>query len=96
MSSENQDIWRTSRFEFLSYPELPPPTGMTEQDFLKLTAMERGCQFCGTRKSAITLHWEFRKTKPFWNPEITAIKQEYETVSLHESHEWILKRKVFG
>ncbi len=60
MSSENQDIWQTSRLEFLSYPKLPPPAGMTEQDYIKLTAIERGCQLCGTRKSEIKLHWEFR------------------------------------
>ncbi|CAG8543273.1 14187_t:CDS:2 [Ambispora leptoticha] len=59
MSPANQDIWRTSRLEFLSYPKLLPE-GMTEQDFFKLTSTMKGCQFCGTRNSQISLHWEFR------------------------------------
>ena len=60
MSFENQDIWRTSRLGFLSYPKLPPPASMTEQDYIKLTAAEGGCQFYGTRKSQIAFYWVFR------------------------------------
>ncbi len=60
ISLENQDIWRTSRLGLLSYPKLPPPPGMTEQDYIKLTAAESGCRFCGTRKSEIKFYWMFR------------------------------------
>src|ERR1044072_3102883 len=60
MSSENQDIWRESRLGLLSYPQLPPPLDMTEQDYIKLPSVEAGCQFCGTRKSEIRIYWTFR------------------------------------
>ncbi|CAI2161496.1 17253_t:CDS:2 [Funneliformis geosporum] len=55
-----QDIWRTSRMKYLERIKLRPPIGMEESTYIKLTMLERGCQFCGTRKETPKVYWAFR------------------------------------
>ncbi|CAG8522973.1 26907_t:CDS:2 [Dentiscutata erythropus] len=44
-STTTQEIWRTSRIEFLPFLQMPPPECMNERQYVKLV-LERGCQFC--------------------------------------------------
>ncbi|CAG8682575.1 11294_t:CDS:2 [Gigaspora margarita] len=44
-STTTQEIWRTSRIEFLPFLQMPPPDGMNERQYVKLV-LDRGCQFC--------------------------------------------------
>ncbi|CAG8442172.1 8358_t:CDS:2 [Funneliformis mosseae] len=55
-----QDIWRTSRMKYLERIKLRPPVGMEESTYIKLTMLERGCQFCGTKKETPKVYWAFR------------------------------------
>nr|CAG8437003.1 13455_t:CDS:2 [Entrophospora candida]CAG8438956.1 6705_t:CDS:2 [Entrophospora candida] len=45
-SDATQLIWRESRKNFLKYPELDPPFGLTEQKYIWLTLLADKCQFC--------------------------------------------------
>jgi len=55
-----QSIWRNSRHQHMRYLQLPPPYLLTEQEYIGLTMMERGCQFCGQRKNWVRVHWRFQ------------------------------------
>ena len=55
-----QDIWRASRMKYLERIRLRPPIGMDELTYIKLTMLERGCQFCGTKKETPKVYWAFR------------------------------------
>jgi len=55
-----QSIWRNSRLQNMRYLQLPPPYLLTEQEYIGLTMMERGCQFCGQRKNWVRVHWKFQ------------------------------------
>jgi hypothetical protein len=55
-----QSIWRNSRLQHMRYLQLPPPYLLTEQEYIGLTMMERGCQFCGQRKNWVRVHWRFQ------------------------------------
>ncbi|RHZ80931.1 hypothetical protein Glove_130g170 [Diversispora epigaea] len=45
-STTTQTIWESSRTQFLSYPKLPPPFDMTEQEYIWLTILPKNCQLC--------------------------------------------------
>ncbi|GBB97454.1 hypothetical protein RclHR1_00030011 [Rhizophagus clarus] len=60
VSYVTQDIWRTSRMKYLERIKLRPPIGMDELSYIKLTMLEQGCQFCGTRKETPKVYWAFR------------------------------------
>ncbi|RIA90357.1 hypothetical protein C1645_770130 [Glomus cerebriforme] len=60
VSYVTQDIWRTSRVNYLERIRLCPPVGMDELTYIKLTMLERGCQFCGTRNETPKVYWAFR------------------------------------
>jgi len=55
-----QSIWRNSRLQHMRYLQLPPLYLLTEQEYIALTMMERGCQFCGQRKNWVRVHWRFQ------------------------------------
>jgi len=55
-----QSIWRNSRQQHMRYLQLPPPYLLTEQEYIGLTMMERGCQFCGQRKNWVRVYWRFQ------------------------------------
>lgn len=55
-----QSIWRNSRVQHMRYLQLPPPYLLTEQEYIGLTMMERGCQFCGQRKNWVRVYWKFQ------------------------------------
>ncbi|EXX77359.1 uncharacterized protein OCT59_005760 [Rhizophagus irregularis] len=55
-----QSIWRNSRHQHMRYLQLPPPYLLTEQEYIGLTMMERGCQFCGERKNWVRVYWKFQ------------------------------------
>ncbi|CAG8778099.1 14608_t:CDS:2, partial [Dentiscutata erythropus] len=64
-----EQIWRTSRTNFLSSIRTPPP-GISEQCYTILHLIELGCQFCGAGKvdprgelpteSPVKIYWTFR------------------------------------
>ncbi|RIA84682.1 hypothetical protein C1645_831904 [Glomus cerebriforme] len=56
-SMTTQEIWKASREKFLQFLQMPPPTGMTERQYVRLV-LERGCQFCGKTKIR-KVYWEF-------------------------------------
>jgi hypothetical protein len=57
----SQHIWRTSRMKFLTYPKLPPPQGMDEKKYIKITNYDKSCEFCGNcEPGSSRLYWEFR------------------------------------
>ncbi|CAG8453129.1 8879_t:CDS:2 [Ambispora gerdemannii] len=58
-SSLSQQMWTTSRINFMRTLPLPPPDGMDEIAYIKLALLERGCQFC-PRKSKPRVYWAFR------------------------------------
>ncbi|CAG8466035.1 7140_t:CDS:2 [Ambispora leptoticha] len=58
-SSLSQQMWTTSRINFMRTLPLPPPEGMDEIAYIKLALVERGCQFC-QRKSKPKVYWAFR------------------------------------
>ncbi|CAG8785395.1 10361_t:CDS:1, partial [Acaulospora morrowiae] len=45
-STATQTIWKRSRIQHLSYPRLPPPFDMSEQEYIWLTLLPKICQFC--------------------------------------------------
>ncbi|CAG8435428.1 982_t:CDS:2 [Funneliformis mosseae] len=55
-----QSIWRNSRLQHMRYLQLPPPYLLTEQEYIGLTMMERGCQFCGKRKNWVRVYWRYQ------------------------------------
>jgi hypothetical protein len=55
-----QSIWRNSRHQHMRYLQLPPPYLLTEQEYIGLTMLERGCQFCGKRKNWVRVYWKFQ------------------------------------
>jgi hypothetical protein len=55
-----QSIWRNSRLQNMRYLQLPPPYLLTEQEYIGLTMMEKGCQFCGERKNWVRVYWKFQ------------------------------------
>ncbi|CAG8436158.1 9485_t:CDS:2 [Diversispora eburnea] len=55
-----QELWQKSREEFSPFLSLPPPQGMTEQEYFQLNDLSRGCQFCGQRKRWVSVEWAFR------------------------------------
>jgi len=55
-----QSIWRNSRVQHMRYLQLPPPYLLTEQEYIGLTMMERGCQFCGQRKNWVRVYLNFQ------------------------------------
>ncbi|CAG8567529.1 2287_t:CDS:2, partial [Ambispora gerdemannii] len=57
-SITTQQIWSTSRQEFLGFLSLPPPDGMDEISYVCLV-LERGCQLCGA-KTMRNVYWAFR------------------------------------
>ncbi|CAG8620385.1 6382_t:CDS:2 [Acaulospora morrowiae] len=59
-NKQTQELWRNSRLEHSPFLDVPLPKGMTEQEFLSLTALERGCQFCGLRVSWVRIYWQYR------------------------------------
>lgn len=60
-STTSQNIWRTSRMKFLTYPKLPPPQGMDEKNYLKILIYDKSCEFCGNSDPGSSrLYWEFR------------------------------------
>ncbi|CAG8560227.1 17453_t:CDS:2 [Funneliformis caledonium] len=60
----SQNIWRNSRTKFLTYPELPPPQGMEEEKYIRITNFDKSCEFCGNRDpESSRLYWEFRLEK---------------------------------
>ncbi len=58
-SSITQDIWRTSRVNFLPSLQLPPPEGMYEEEYIRFGKLLTRCQFCLTRKT-VKVYWQFR------------------------------------
>ncbi|CAG8819894.1 27909_t:CDS:2, partial [Racocetra persica] len=81
-SITTQEIWRTSRIEFLPFLQMPPPEGMTERQYVKLV-LERGCQFCKKPKIR-KVYFEFLvrccedclKSKTIRNDQIKEIMPE--------------------
>ncbi|PKY42870.1 hypothetical protein RhiirA4_398017 [Rhizophagus irregularis] len=60
-STTYQNIWRTSRMKFLTYPQLPPPQGMDEKNYIKILIYDKSCEFCGNSDPGSSrLYWEFR------------------------------------
>jgi hypothetical protein len=55
-----QSLWRNSRLQHMRYLQLPPPYLLTEQEYIGLTMMERGCQFCGKRKNWVRVYWKYQ------------------------------------
>ena len=41
-----QDIWKATRIRNLTYPSLPPPPTMNEQQYIWLTLLAKRCKFC--------------------------------------------------
>ncbi|CAG8445593.1 6495_t:CDS:2 [Ambispora gerdemannii] len=57
-SAVTESIWRISRTTFLRYPNMAPPTGLAELEYLRLV-MEKGCMFCD-KEDGLTIYWEFQ------------------------------------
>ncbi|CAG8557627.1 9131_t:CDS:2 [Ambispora leptoticha] len=57
-SAVTESIWRVSRTTFLRYPNMAPPTGLAELEYLRLV-MEKGCMFCD-KEDGLTIYWEFQ------------------------------------
>lgn len=58
-SSITQDIWRTSRVNFLPSLQLPPPDGMYEEEYIRFGKLLTNCQYCLTKKT-VKVYWQFR------------------------------------
>ncbi|KAG9302228.1 hypothetical protein G9A89_020662, partial [Geosiphon pyriformis] len=58
-SSLSQQMWTTSRLNFMRTLPLPPPNDMDEIAYIKLALLQRGCQFC-PRKAKPKVYWAFR------------------------------------
>src|SRR6266498_1863135 len=41
-----QELWKSSRMHNLTYPSLPPPSNMNEQQYIWLALLAKKCQFC--------------------------------------------------
>jgi hypothetical protein len=41
-----QEIWKSSRIRYLTYPSLTPPSDMIEQQYIWLTLLAKRCKFC--------------------------------------------------
>jgi hypothetical protein len=47
--------------KFLTYPKLPPPQGMDEQKYIKITNYDKSCEICGNcDPGSSKFYWEFR------------------------------------
>ena len=57
-SFDTQQIWKKSRLQFIPKEDMPPPEGMSEEQYAKLLIMERGCQICKRNKKC-KIYWEF-------------------------------------
>ncbi|RIA99425.1 hypothetical protein C1645_869986 [Glomus cerebriforme] len=57
-SLATQQIWKESRLQFIPNEDLPPPEGMSEEKYVELLMMERGCQIC-KRNKICKIYWEF-------------------------------------
>ncbi|RIA99424.1 hypothetical protein C1645_857132 [Glomus cerebriforme] len=57
-SLATQQIWKESRLQFIPNEDLPPPEGMSEEKYVELLMMERGCQICKRNKKC-KIHWVF-------------------------------------
>ncbi|CAG8500301.1 4807_t:CDS:2 [Racocetra fulgida] len=45
-----REIWRVSRLKFLEYLQLAPPRSMDEISYIKLAMLQKGCQFCSSKR----------------------------------------------
>jgi hypothetical protein len=57
-SFSTQQIWKTSRLQFMAKEDMPPPEGMSEEKYVELLMRERGCQFCKWSNHS-EIYWEF-------------------------------------
>ncbi|RIA99415.1 hypothetical protein C1645_811442 [Glomus cerebriforme] len=57
-SLSTQQIWRESRLKFIPNETIPPPEGMSEEKYVELLMMERGCQICKHAKKC-EIYWQF-------------------------------------
>ncbi|RGB41611.1 hypothetical protein C1646_810567 [Rhizophagus diaphanus] len=57
-SFSTQQIWKTSRLQFMPKEDMPPPEGMSEEKYVRLLITERGCQICKKTKEC-KIYWEF-------------------------------------
>ncbi|RIB19835.1 hypothetical protein C2G38_2082251 [Gigaspora rosea] len=55
-----RDIWRVSRIKFLEYLQLNPPKYMDEISYIKLAMLQKGCQFCSSKRETPKVFWAFR------------------------------------
>ncbi|RHZ89959.1 hypothetical protein Glove_9g258 [Diversispora epigaea] len=58
-SSITQDIWRTSRINFLPGLQLPPPEGMYEEEYIRFGKLLTRCQYCKSQKM-VKVYWQFQ------------------------------------
>ncbi|GBC23130.2 hypothetical protein GLOIN_2v1868709 [Rhizophagus irregularis DAOM 181602=DAOM 197198] len=57
-SLTTQEIWKKSRLQFIPKEDIPPPKGMSEEKYVQLLMIERGCQVCKRIKEC-KIYWEF-------------------------------------
>src|ERR1043166_4157883 len=58
-SFSTQQIWKRSRIQFMPGEEcMLPPEGMSEESYVELLLVERGCQVC-KRSKECKIYWEF-------------------------------------
>lgn len=60
VDSVTQQIWETSRLEHCSFQQMPPPEGMSEQEYARIVMFENGCQLCGDKTETPTIYWSER------------------------------------
>ncbi|CAG8785781.1 1314_t:CDS:2, partial [Acaulospora morrowiae] len=58
-SSITQDIWRTSRINFLPGLPLSPPEGMYEEEYIRFGKLLTRCQYCSSQKT-VKVYWQFK------------------------------------
>ena len=57
-SFSTQQIWKESRLKFMPEEDMPPPEGMSEEKYVDLLLIKRGCQIC-RRNKLCRICWEF-------------------------------------
>src|ERR1043165_2144753 len=58
-SFSTQQIWKRTRLQFMPKEKMPPPEGMSEEEYVELLMVEQGCQVCKRNKEC-KVYWEFR------------------------------------
>jgi hypothetical protein len=57
-SFSTQKIWKESRLKFMTNEVMPPPEGMSEEKYVELLMIERGCHIC--KRKECQIYWEHK------------------------------------